>query len=176
MASKGVKASLGPIAYQLYKKGWTLSSISERYKISVTSLSKWKKETLRPDQEADEWDLARGAHATRGETLRRLAEEQEEYAASLPVAQRDAKVHDSLSKSAANLRHWEEHQRSALAALLEENTTIAPEIDRPSIFLETLEWIALKLKDTDPEGLKVLARNFDTLVIQFKSEYAREAN
>lgn len=46
----------------------------------------------------------------------------------------------------------------------------APEIDRPKIFLEDLEWIAQVLKETDPEGLKVLARNFDNLTDRYKAE------
>jgi hypothetical protein len=44
------------------------------------------------------------------------------------------------------------------------------EVDLPKIFLENLEWIARALKDTDPEGLKVLARNFDYLTDKFKAE------
>lgn len=44
-------------------------------------------------------------------------------------------------------------------------------IDRPKIFLEDLEWIARALQETDPEGLKILARNFDALTVKFKAEY-----
>jgi transcriptional regulator with XRE-family HTH domain len=173
LASKGIKASLEPIAYRLYAQGWTLTSISERFEVSVTTLSKWKKATHRPGQDLDDWDLARQAHATRGDNLRRLFEDQEEYVLSLPVSSRDAKVHDALTKASANLRHWEDHQKAAAAALLAETETAAVEIDKPAIFLETLEWIATKLRETDPEGLKVLARNFDMLVIQFKTEHAQ---
>jgi transposase len=42
--------------------------------------------------------------------------------------------------------------------------------DRPRLFMETLEFIAGALKDADPEGLKVLAKNFDRLVEKFKAE------
>jgi len=51
----------------------------------------------------------------------------------------------------------------------QENT--APDVDLPKIFLENLEWIARALQETDPEGFKVLARNFDALTIKFKAEY-----
>lgn len=44
--------------------------------------------------------------------------------------------------------------------------------DRPRFFMETLEFIAGALKDADPEGLKVLARNFDLLVEKFKASHA----
>jgi transcriptional regulator with XRE-family HTH domain len=176
LAVKGDKDKLGPLCLQLYKQGWTLTSLSVKFGVSATSLSKWKKETHRPGQDLDDWDLARQSHVSRGENLQRLFEDQQDHVLSLPVTQRDTKVHDALSKASANFRHWEEYQRAAAAALMDEMDTgeQSVEIDRPAIFLETLEWIALKLKETDPEGLKVLAQNFDTLVIQFKAEHARE--
>jgi uncharacterized protein YjcR len=48
----------------------------------------------------------------------------------------------------------------------------AAKIDRPALFLEAMEFIAGILKDTDPEGLKVLAKNFDSLIEKFKAKYA----
>jgi hypothetical protein len=173
LATKGVKASLEPIAFRLYAQQWTLTSISERFDVSITTLSKWKSATKKPGKDLDEWDLARQSNTTRGDNLRRLFEEQEAYALSLPVRERDTKIHDALSKAAANLRHWEEHQKAAAAALLTETETVA-DVDRPALFLEYIEWIAIKLKEMDPEGLKVLARNFDMLLIQFKTEHAKE--
>lgn len=48
-------------------------------------------------------------------------------------------------------------------------------IDRPALFLEDLDFIANVLKETDPEGLKILARNFDLIVNRFKKEHAKTA-
>ena len=48
-----------------------------------------------------------------------------------------------------------------------------PDIDKPSLFLENMEFITGFLKDHDPEGLKVLARNFDTLIEEFKKTHAK---
>jgi len=174
LATKGVKASLEPIAFRLYAQGWTMTAISERFDVSGTTLSKWKVASKKPSEDLDEWDKARQAHVTRGENLRKLFEDQEEYVLSLKVQERDSKVFDALSKAAANLRHWEEHQKAASAALLAENETVSAEVDKPALFLEIVQWIALQLKDSDPEGLKVLARNFDNLVIQFKAEHAKD--
>ena len=47
------------------------------------------------------------------------------------------------------------------------------EVDLPKIFLENMEFVAGVLKDTDPEGLKVLARNFDVIVNRFKEKHAQ---
>lgn len=50
---------------------------------------------------------------------------------------------------------------------------VAPKIDRPALFMEAVEFIAGVLKDSDPEGLKILARNFDGLINTFKAKYAQ---
>ena len=52
---------------------------------------------------------------------------------------------------------------------------VAPKIDRPALFMEAVEFIAGYLKDIDPEGLKVLANNFDGLITQFKERHAQTA-
>lgn len=41
-------------------------------------------------------------------------------------------------------------------------------MDRPRLFLEHMEFICLVLKDSDPEALKSLARNYDRIVSRFK--------
>jgi len=48
-------------------------------------------------------------------------------------------------------------------------------VDRPRMFLEALEFVADFLKSRDPEGLKVLAQNFDGLVTRFKEKHAQAA-
>ncbi len=50
------------------------------------------------------------------------------------------------------------------------DATAAPEIDRPRLFLEALEFTAGVLRERDPEGLKVFARNFEEIVRQFKKK------
>jgi hypothetical protein len=60
----------------------------------------------------------------------------------------------------------------ALAGRQERKSEEAPKIDRPAIFLEDLEFIASVLMSRDPEGLKILANNFDVLIEQFKAKYA----
>lgn len=46
------------------------------------------------------------------------------------------------------------------------------EIDRPKIFLEDMEFVAKTLQEIDPEGLKIFARNFETIVSRFKDAQA----
>jgi len=42
-------------------------------------------------------------------------------------------------------------------------------IDRPRMFLEHLEFIVQTLKEIDPQGLKIMSRNFDKLIAKFKA-------
>jgi hypothetical protein len=51
----------------------------------------------------------------------------------------------------------------------------APDLDRPALFLEDLEFIAQVLKEVDPEGLKILSRNFDLIMKRFKKEHEEAA-
>lgn len=45
-------------------------------------------------------------------------------------------------------------------------------VDRPAIFMESMEFIAGYLKEHDPEGLKIIARNFDGIIGAFKERHA----
>jgi hypothetical protein len=49
----------------------------------------------------------------------------------------------------------------------------APDIDRPALFIEYFRFIAESVKELDPEGLKVLARNFDAIIARFKEQHAK---
>jgi hypothetical protein len=71
---------------------------------------------------------------------------------------------------------------TAIAARLGQKETMikasaGPEqdLDRPALFLEDLEFIANILNEIDPEGLKVLARNFETIIARGKAQYAQTA-
>jgi len=47
------------------------------------------------------------------------------------------------------------------------------DIDRPKLFLEDIEFIAQYLQENDPEGLKILARNFEVIVNLFKESHEK---
>jgi hypothetical protein len=48
-------------------------------------------------------------------------------------------------------------------------------VDKPALFMESMEFIAGYLKGKDPEGLKVLAHNFDGIIEAFKEKHAQTA-
>lgn len=65
-------------------------------------------------------------------------------------------------------------KKTAASARRPEETP-APDIDRPALFLEDMQFIANILKEVDPEGLKVFARSFDLIVQRFKRDHAQTA-
>lgn len=47
------------------------------------------------------------------------------------------------------------------------------DVDRPAIFLEDLRFVVETLKEVDPKGVNVVARNFDVIVDRFKEQHAQ---
>jgi len=74
MAEKGSRAELEPKAKALYAARHQLGDIAKLLDISRGSLSKWKSESKRPDQDADDWDIARNNNRSLLERLRALLE------------------------------------------------------------------------------------------------------
>jgi len=166
MASKGDRAVLEPTAIRLYGDGHSLTEISRQLGVSVTSLAKWKKESHHPGRDLDEWDRVRKQKGSIIQRLKDRFEQELAYMEKQPAGTLSAPDIDALSKLGALVQRWEAVERDEAAA-----GQVAPEIDRPAVFLENLQWLAARLKESDPEGLKVLGRNFDGLILQFKAEF-----
>ena len=66
MAEKGARPQLEPVARQMYVDGSTLTAIEAAIGVSRQTLSIWKGQTKRPDDELDEWDKARAQKASFG--------------------------------------------------------------------------------------------------------------
>ena len=116
MASKGDKALLEPQARRLYADGHSLSAISKQLAVSETSLSRWKKETMAPGAELDEWDRARSQKRGNVLRLRDLFEEQLEYLEELHPSERSAPMMDTLSKMGALLERWDKMEKAQRVA------------------------------------------------------------
>jgi transposase len=126
MASKGDKALLEPQARRLYADGHSLSAISKQLAVSETSLSRWKKETMAPGAELDEWDRARSQKRGNVLRLRDLFEEQLEYLEELHPSERSAPMMDTLSKMGALLERWDKMEKAQRVAeeVVEEEVVI----------------------------------------------------
>ena len=141
-------------ALDLYKyDGLTLEQVSERTKIPVPTLKRWsssegwgdERESYRADLRAIESKRRRLRHKLMDTVIETL-DPQHVYA----LARVERLIADAKRRSN------------------EENDGTTAHVDRPRLFMEDLEFIAETLRETDPEGLKVFARNFDVLVDRFK--------
>lgn len=170
MGKKGDRAAKEGIAKDLYAQGKTLDEIGTLLDISVTSLSKWKADTKAPSAEYDEWELARQRHRDFIEELRDLFREQLEHIRGIDPSERTSQDYDALSKAAAIVRKWDDIEKAEAAKQME--TAASADLDMPTIFLSHLEWIGHKLREIDPEGLKILNNNFDAIILQYKTDHA----
>jgi hypothetical protein len=93
-----------------------LSAISEQLGVSVTSLSRWKSETLVPGQEMDEWDRARSQKRGNIQRLRDLFEDQLFYLEGQHASERTAPMMDTLSKIGALLERWDKLEKARAVA------------------------------------------------------------
>ena len=140
------------------------------YPISRQSLHSWKKKYDWEGRAAREACAAKEREdATSDDGLLSVLLDQkqkyEKYFESLAVGKVDNQAlyaYNNLLKTILDVRERTDASLKAEA-----------QFDRPKVFLENLEWIARQLKETDPAGLKILAANFDHLIIRFKAEHAQ---
>lgn len=116
MASKGDKAVLAPQAQRLYADGHSLSAIAGQLGVSITSLTRWKSETLVPGQPMDEWDRARSQKRGNIQRLRDLFEDQLAYLEAQHAGDRTAPMMDTLSKVGALLERWDKMEKAQRVA------------------------------------------------------------
>jgi len=170
MATKGDKSRLEPVAMRLYADGQNLTEIEAVLNVSRQTLAAWKADTRRPDDELDDWDKARRSRQDDVLRLRSLWARELTALEDMPAGTIPPASIDSLSKLGSLVKRWEEMREAS-----RQRETAGAQFDQAKVFLQNLEWLARQLKDTDPEGLKILAANFDHLIIRFKAEHAQAA-
>lgn len=165
MASKGDKAKLYDVAFRMYTAdGKSLTDIEAALGVSRQTLSVWKADTLVPGEDLDEWDKARMQKRSRGQRLCALFDREMNFLETTDAGALPGGSLDGLTKLGTLVQRWEAAERAAIEA------EKGPGYDRPKVFLENLQWLAAWFKENDPEGLKVLAENFDSLTMTYKTE------
>lgn len=158
MAEKGARTQLEPICRQAYVDGKSLTAIETVYGVTRQTLATWKALTKKPNEEFDEWDKARARKASFGLRMEALLERELTYAEERQPGAIDGSSLDNLSKLGSLVVKFR----------AQENTGAG--YDKAKVFLENVQWIVTWLRENDPEGLKVLAADFDSLTMQFKAE------
>jgi hypothetical protein len=80
MAEKGARTQLEAVARQMYIDGKSLTAIETELDVSRQTLSAWKAQTKKPDEEFDEWDKARTRKAVFGLRLEALLDRELTFA------------------------------------------------------------------------------------------------
>lgn len=158
MAEKGARTQLEPVARQMYIDGKNLTDIEAVLSVSRQTLSAWKGQTKKPAEEFDEWDKARARKANFGIRMEALLERELTFAEERQPGAIDGGTLDNLSKL------------GALVVKFRATENTGADFDKAKVFLENIQWVVAWLKDHDPEGLKVLAADFDAMTVQFKTE------
>ncbi len=135
--------------------GLTFDQVAKETGVSVTQLKNWSG--------AEGWREKREEYRVNKQSIR-----------STVTKLRKQLAQDALSTSDPQ-KVFAFIRLEALAGRQERKSEDAPKIDRPALFLEDLEFIAGILRDRDPEGLKILANNFDVLLGEFKAKNAAAA-
>ncbi len=164
MAEKGARTQLEPVARQMYIDGQSLTAIEAALDVSRQTLAAWKGSTKKPSEEFDEWDKARARKADFGIRMEALLERELTYAEERQPGAIDGGSLDNLSKLGSLVVKFR----------AQENTGAG--YDKAKVFLENVQWIVAWLRENDPEGLKVLASDFDAMTMQFKTEQMNGSN
>jgi len=158
MAEKGARTQLEPVARQMYIDGQSLTAIEAALDVSRQTLSSWKAQTKKPNEEFDEWDKARARKTSFGLRFEALLERELTYTEERQPGAIEGTTLDNLSKIGALVARFKETENK---------------IDKPALFMEAMEFIVGHLKERDPEGLKIIAKNFDGIIEAFKVKHAQ---
>ena len=164
MAEKGARTQLEPVARQMYIDGQSLTAIEAVLGVSRQPLSAWKAQTKKPNEEFDEWDKARARKASFGLRMEALLERELTFAEDRLPGAIDGGSLDNLSKLGSLVVRFRSVEGQGAG------------YDKAKVFLENVQWIVAWLREHDPEGLKVLATDFDAMTMQFKTEQMSGAN
>lgn len=149
-------------AEQLYIiEGKTFDEVSELTGVSVAQLQRWG--TGNPEEEILSW-----------------SERKKEYRTTLSNIQRDTvQLRKHMMRQALSSLNPQDLyaviKLETMAARQDKKEEQTVRVDRPSLFLEDMEFVAKILKEVDPEGLKVFAENFDVIIEKFKEQHAETA-
>jgi len=158
LAEKGARTQLEPVARQLYIDGQSLTAIEAALDVSRQTLSAWKGQTKKPSDDLDEWDKARARKANFGLRMEALLERELTFAEERQPGAIDGASLDNLSKLGALVVKFRAQEGNGAG------------YDKAKVFLENIQWIVAWLQENDPEGLKILATDFDAMTMKFKAE------
>ncbi len=101
MAEKGARTQLEAVARQMFVDGRSLTAIEAELGVSRQTLSAWKGQTKKPNEDLDEWDKARARKAAFGVRLEALLDRELTFAEERQPGQIGGASLDNLTKLGA---------------------------------------------------------------------------
>ncbi|MGD0278107.1 MAG: phage protein Gp27 family protein [Smithella sp.] len=147
MAEKGARAQLEPVCRQAYIDGKSLLAIEAEYDVSRQTLSIWKGQTKKPNEDLDEWDKARARKANFGLRMEALLERELTHAEERQPGAIDSSLMDSLTKLGSLVVKFKQAEsnglfRNRVNAAADE---VAKEVKRSGMSEETAKEIRRKI-------------------------------
>jgi len=141
------------IAEELYiYEGLTLEQVSDRTQISMPTLKQWSSDRA--------W----------------FQRKKEYQVASLEIKEKSMKLEQALLNDAiATLDPQKIYALSRLKSARGKETAKEvrePDIDRPKLFMEDMEFAVKILQEVDPQALKLFGKHFGLIVRRWKDEHS----
>ena len=141
------------LAEELYVyDGMTLEQIAEKLDISIQTLKQWSSDRgwfqLKKEMQTASIEI-------RHDSIRLLQKATKEALASLDPQ----KIYALSSLRAVTRKESTQNEKE-------------PDIDRPRMFLEDMEFAVKILQEVDPAALKLFGKNFGIIVRRWKEEHA----
>ncbi|EAT16075.1 hypothetical protein HTZ97_16310 [Desulfuromonas acetoxidans] len=162
MAERGDKTKLYPVAMRMYGDGKSLTEIEDVLGVSRQTLSVWKRDTLTPGEELDEWDKAREKRLSYVQRMENLLDRELEHAENSQAGQGLGATYDSISKLGALVQRFKQAEQEA---------QMKSAAQRQALFLDFVRDLIDYGSRNDDELVSVLERNFDDLVQWGREKY-----
>jgi hypothetical protein len=161
--------------------GKTFDEVAELTGVSVAQLKRWGagRDGGQRSEVGDQEEQRDGGQ--RSEVgIPSWSERKKEYRQQFADIHRDTtKLRQKLLRQALNTLDPQQVYAAVrlemMAARKDKKEEKTVQADRPKLFLEDMEFVAKTLKEIDPEGLKIFARNFDVIIQRFKEQNAEAA-
>lgn len=163
MAEKGAREKFYDIAFRMYVEGKNLTEIEASLGVSRQTLSAWKADSKRPQDDVDEWDRARQQKRDNVTRLRDLFDRELSALENSAAGSLNNVNLDAITKLGTLVQRWEQMGRA------DELKSAAA---KSALFLEFLrDLIAYAQKSNAMTLADAIEDNFDDIVAWGQQKY-----
>ena len=164
------KKALEPIGRRLYANNCTQSEIADILKVSAGTVSAWKADSGKSNEELDAWDMARQNKTARSTTAYDEYDRFFEHLQACKIKEVEGGLIDRISKLAANARNLRKAEREEEEWLFQ--LTKKPdvqEVDPARIFMDIIDFFLVHLKE-DQQAFRIVSRAIPEVINAYKKK------